>query len=110
LGLKLHDTLKQSNTGAHKTDLIGSIPQVRIDDLELSPDLIHLDLEGFEGPAIEGALATIKKCKPVIVLEDHGFGNEYGFSQSSIEEMLKDLGYNIHSTFGDDVAYVHKDY
>ena len=31
--------------------------------------LIHLDVEGFEEQALKGALKTIERCKPILVLE-----------------------------------------
>lgn len=57
----------------------------RIDDLGLEEcDLIHLDIEGYEEKALEGAIETIKKFKPTIVTE-HSRG----------EKMLVDLGYEL---------------
>ena len=51
------------------------IPAMAIDSLEyFDLKLIQLDLEGNEIKAIDGAINTIKKHKPVIILE---CGNEY---------------------------------
>ncbi len=33
--------------------------------------ILQLDVEGFEKQALEGALNTIKRCKPLIILEDN---------------------------------------
>jgi len=54
----------------------GTIPSVRIDDLDLKHcDLIHLDLEGSESDALVGAMDTINKFNPIIILEKgHGVG------------------------------------
>lgn len=47
-----------------------NIPQIRIDDLGLTHcDLIHLDVEMSEDQAIAGAVETIKRCRPLLVLE-----------------------------------------
>jgi len=47
-----------------------NIPQVRIDDLGLETcDLIHLDVEGYEGKIIEGGIETISQFKPAILFE-----------------------------------------
>jgi FkbM family methyltransferase len=63
------------NCGSHKT-LPGSAVAVRtIDSLGLDQcDLIWLDIEGAEADAIKGALATIEKFSPIIVLEEKGLG------------------------------------
>ena len=39
-----------------------------------SVSIVQLDIEGFEKQALMGALATIKRCRPILVIEDdHGF-------------------------------------
>lgn len=52
----------------------GDVDVMYIDQLNLqSCDLIHLDIEGGEDRALKGALETINKFKPVIVMEKgHG--------------------------------------
>ncbi len=48
----------------------GDIPSVTIDSLKLPYcGLIKLDIEGAEMDALLGALDTIRRCKPVIVIE-----------------------------------------
>jgi FkbM family methyltransferase len=50
--------------------LEGDIPVISIDSLNVDKcDLIHLDVEQYEPYVIEGAMETINKFKPVIVLE-----------------------------------------
>ena len=63
---------RETNAGSHKLteDKNGEIPLYRLDDLNLEYcDLIHLDVEGFEPRCIEGAIETIKRHKPVVILE-----------------------------------------
>jgi len=43
---------------------------IKIDDLNLKPDLIKLDIEGYEYKALLGAVKTIKKFKPIIYIEN----------------------------------------
>jgi FkbM family methyltransferase len=48
------------------------VPMVRIDDVvgeERRITAIHLDVEGHEQQALTGALATIERCRPMIVVE-----------------------------------------
>ena len=49
-----------------------TVPLVRIDDL-VPPDrhvaIIHLDVERHEREALSGALGTIRRCRPVLLVE-----------------------------------------
>ena len=50
-----------------------SVELVTVDEtvpLDRTISIIHLDVEGFEKPALTGALNTIQRCKPTIVLEN----------------------------------------
>ena len=40
-----------------------------LDDLGLKPDLIHLDVEGFELEVIQGARRLLKEVGPLLVVE-----------------------------------------
>jgi FkbM family methyltransferase len=48
------------------------VTTVRLDDV-LSQDadvgILQLDVEGFEEPALTGALGTIARCRPILILE-----------------------------------------
>jgi len=83
------------NSGATRVINKGSIKQVRLDDYEIEPDLIHLDIEGHEPHALKGMLDTLKKCHPVVALE-RGNG----------ENILFDLGYSKWKQFGLDWLYI----
>lgn len=64
---------------------------VTIDDVvpsDRNVSLIHLDVEGFEMPALTGSLATIRRCKPILVLETMPEG-------SWLAENLATLGYRL---------------
>jgi len=67
--------VEADNCGAHRTVPNGEVPVMTIDGLELDAcDLIWLDIEGAEADAIKGAMATIEKFSPIIVLEEKGHG------------------------------------
>lgn len=58
------------NVGMHKTAPNGPVPQLRIDDFEVSRlDAIQLDCEGAEHNIILGGMENIKKFLPVISME-----------------------------------------
>ncbi len=89
-------TTSQKNVGAYAVDTKrrGHIPTLMIDDLGLEIcDLIHLDIEGWEFPALRGGIETIKRCKPVIVLEWMNHGEKFGYSNADILKWLENLNY-----------------
>ena len=83
------------NSGATRIINEGTIPQVKLDDYNLKPDLIHLDIEGHEQYALLGMLNTIETYHPAIALEN---GNG--------EAMLFNLGYKKHKQIGLDWLYL----
>lgn len=61
---------KVDNVGHQKFTDGGIIPTLMIDDLALDDcSFIQLDVEGYEDKALNGAVDTIRKYKPVIVVE-----------------------------------------
>jgi len=74
------------NCGAYEVSGAGDVEQIRIDDLKLTDvDLIQLDVQGYEGNVLRGGLETIKKCSPLIILEE-------GYGVTPLK-LLEDLGY-----------------
>jgi FkbM family methyltransferase len=62
--------IKEKNRGKNYVAGVGRYPTYCIDDLALAVcDLIHLDIEGYEYYALQGAARTIAACRPVIVIE-----------------------------------------
>ena len=90
-----------------------NIPILTIDDIAFSTlDLIHLDIEGYELFALKGGSNTIKKYKPVIVLEvcEDGHSEKYGYNRNDLEIFLQSLDYVFIEKIdanGDNV-YMHK--
>ncbi len=57
--------------GAHYVQGAGPIPTMLVDDLKLDVcDLVYLDIEGDELPALRGAAEMIARCRPTVVVED----------------------------------------
>jgi FkbM family methyltransferase len=76
----------EPNCGSYEVSGDGDIQQIVIDDMELTDlDFIQLDVQGFEGRVINGAITTIQHSHPVIMLEE-GYG-------ATPTALLKTLGY-----------------
>lgn len=79
--------LDTGNVGMHRVMQTSKsiIPVFTVDDLALNQcDLIWLDVEGYEYNVIQGAIHTIEKFKPVIILETYS---------NSIARKLNQFGY-----------------
>ena len=60
---------------------------ISIDSLELNEcDLIKIDVEGYEFPVLKGAIETIKRCKPWIIVEKN---DEF----PALDAWISDLGF-----------------
>jgi FkbM family methyltransferase len=60
----------RKNFGAtHIVKKEGPIRVLTIDSMSVYPDVIHLDVEGYETNILKGAEHVIKKCSPMLVLE-----------------------------------------
>lgn len=69
---------------------VESVEVITLDSLNLAPDLIKIDTQGFEYPILLGALTTITKHKPVMIIEI-----EFSKNVNQILGMLSPLGYEI---------------
>ena len=91
------------NFGGNFVEEGGTIPVVRIDDLELpSCGLLMLDVEGSELAVLKGAAETIAAYRPVIALEDKNVqAKRYGHVQGVVESHLRRKHkYVTHCRFG----------
>lgn len=85
----------------------GVVPTLLIDDLNLPAcDLIYLDIEGFEMYALLGAARTIRRCRPVIVVEVNRGIEHYGHSPDTLRQMIFGCGYRRAMKMHSDEAYV----
>lgn len=92
------------------------VPGFRLDDIDLEGcDLIKIDTEGHELEVITGALATIEKWHPVIILEELSYfrkdnskllfakyGTDFVNLHRRPRRILEDMGYEIYSRQGHD--------
>jgi FkbM family methyltransferase len=70
-------------------------------------DFLKIDCEGYEAFVIEGAVETIRRCRPVILMEQftdgRGRQQDYGFTLTTGTERLVALGARVRTVLGCDV-------
>jgi FkbM family methyltransferase len=98
----------------HKKAKIYDIPSKRLDEFELeNVDLIKIDVEGWEFEVLRGAEQTIRRCKPVLMVEfTNGGGLEnksmHNYNVDEYMEFIESLDYKLISSAGDDSIYIPK--
>jgi FkbM family methyltransferase len=75
-----------------------------LDSLELTPDLIKIDVQGFDYNVLVGAVKTITQSQPVIIIE-----SETKKSRNSIAEFLQQHGYSVAAKIRHDQIWVHQE-
>lgn len=77
--------------GQGKNYKIKALDSLKIDDV----DLMMIDTEGYELNVLKGAEQTIKKYKPVLVLEFHNrnLTSKFGYSLHDLKEYVESIGY-----------------
>ena len=58
--------IQKKYTNRNKSNYIRSI---RLDDLDISPSLIKIDVQGSELNVLKGGYNLINKCRPIIIIE-----------------------------------------
>ena len=93
--------------GGHRIVEGDSIAVTSVDALELDDlDLLQLDVEGYEWHALQGAIETIRRCRPLIQVELRNFTNRYGHSDGEVRAFLAGLGYReVSRQQGSDVVF-----
>jgi FkbM family methyltransferase len=70
---------------------LSSVPVIRIDDLRLSKcDFIKIDVEGMERAVLVGASETIRRCRPLLYIED-----DRREQSPALRRYLASLGYEM---------------
>lgn len=84
----------------------GHTPMMQIDHLNLqNVSCVHLDLEGYELFALQGAQQTIARCKPLVVVEWLHHGEKYGYSLQDVQHLLYTWGYTHMKAVGSDMMF-----
>lgn len=88
---KYNDT---NNPGGFTVVGKGNIPMITIDSLGLdSINLLKIDVEGYELYVLRGAVDTIKKCRPIVVIEENLRSMlEHNIPEGTAAKFLEELG------------------
>ena len=81
-----------------------SITVVTLDSLNLAPDLIKIDVQGFDYNVLVGAADTIAQHRPVIIIE-----SETKKSRNTIGEFLTAHGYSVAAKIRHDQIWVYSE-
>jgi FkbM family methyltransferase len=78
-----------------------------IDSYELEDvDFFKLDCEGYEGLILTGAQDTIRRCQPVILMEQKVLSKRYGHEVHHTQNLLGQWGYKVAQHLSKDVIMV----
>ena len=82
-----------------------------LDSVELTDvGFIKLDCEGYEPYILRGAEQTIKKYKPVILMEEKNFSKRYYGEEGNLAvDLLLEWGYTMEVSWPKDCVMIYKD-
>lgn len=91
--------LKRNYDHANEQDTLITVRTERLDDLlpnDFQVDLIKIDVEGGEILVLRGAVATLTRCKPVVIFE-HGLGASelYGATPEQVHDLFEQCGLRV---------------
>ena len=69
-------------------------------------DFLKIDVEGYEFEVLIGGAHTIYRDKPVILVEQNGLCERYGYKDTDITALLEGWGYKQAGQWHKDVLYV----
>ena len=98
----------RSNTGARHVVDGEDVPVVTVDSLALETlGLLKLDVEGSEPMALMGAADTLRRCRPVVLVEDKGLWmTHYDLPKTAVRDILTAQSYRLAETVGCDQVWV----
>lgn len=91
--------LKRRYDRAHEEDMSITVRTERLDDLlpaDSWVDIMKIDVEGGELMVLEGAVETLRRCRPVVIFE-HGLGASelYDSSPEKVFGLLQSCGLQV---------------
>ena len=102
-----HEDVERPNIPI-RSELLEEVPMVTVDSLKLQHvGLVKLDLQGSELIALRGAAETLRRCRPVTMIEEKPLGGQGGSMQHVFDAraLLLELGYTMAEMVGADRIY-----
>jgi FkbM family methyltransferase len=107
LSRKRRDGRPNNHEGITHISGSGVIPTLQIDDLGLPCcDFLQLDLEGWELYALLGGVETIRRCRPVLVVEINKNQGFVGIETDYVRDVVKGMGYRFIERLSSDELYL----
>ena len=99
---------EEGSSGNSTVSGLGDIPMVTLDSLGiLDVDFVKIDVEGYEENVIRGGAETIKRDKPVIIVEQkRDMAAKLGLTTLGAVAFLKTLGYKVAEEISGDYIMV----
>lgn len=98
--------IDQSNSGKthiKNQDTTNKIPIKKLDDFNFTKiDFIKIDVEGYEEFVIQGGLETLKKNRPLIIIEQKSGSDRYGLEKYGAIKQLESIGAKVIDRVVDD--------
>ena len=89
----------------------GTVPLVRLDDIihrREIVDLIKLDCEGYEALVVQGAMSTLCRDLPVVIVEQvPQYAERHGIAEMRAVHLLEGVGYVVVQQLTNDYILVH---
>lgn len=89
------ETLTEHNRSPRVSDTGDEVQAVPLDSLSIKPDLIKMDIEGYEPRALAGATETLADRPAMFVEVSHDLLLSQGSSAQELLDLLTGLGYRL---------------
>lgn len=94
-----------ADTGGTYVSGAGDVEMRTLDSFDLQDvDWLKADCEGGELVALQGAVETLKRCRPACMIEQkaHKLGPNFGIKGTPAVDFLKSLGYTVRAAMSGD--------